>query len=52
MTGNQIIDTILIVAAGVFFIGAGVFLPLWELSQNRPFVTRRRPGQQNAAVSK
>lgn len=35
MTGNQILDTVLIVVASVFFIGAGVFLPLWEYTQGR-----------------
>ena len=35
MTGNQLLDTFLIVLAGVFFVGAGAFLPLWEYSQGR-----------------
>lgn len=35
MTGNQILDTVLIVVASVFFIGAGVFLPFWEYTQGR-----------------
>lgn len=39
MTGNQILDIVLIVIAGVFFVGAGVFLPLWEYTQGR--ATRR-----------
>lgn len=35
MTGNQILDTVLIVVASVFFVGAGVFLPFWEYTQGR-----------------
>lgn len=35
MTGNQFIDSILIVIAGVFFVAAGAFLPLWEYTQGR-----------------
>jgi hypothetical protein len=35
MTGNQFIDTFLIVTAGVFFVAAGAFLPFWEYTQGR-----------------
>lgn len=35
MTGNQFVDSFLIVAAGVFFVAAGAFLPLWEYTQGR-----------------
>jgi len=51
MTGNQFIDTILIVLAAVFFLGAGAFLPLWELSQNRPVPHRRRSSGHRGAAA-
>ena len=35
MTGNQVIDWVLIVIAGVFFLAGGAFLPLWEYTQGR-----------------
>lgn len=42
MTGNQLIDTFLIIAAGVFFVGAGAFLPFWEYTQGRGSRHHRR----------
>lgn len=43
MTGNHILDIVLIVVASVFFVGAGVFLPFWEYTQGRG--TRRPRGR-------
>lgn len=43
MTGNQFLDSIIIVIAGVFFVAAGAFLPLWEYAQGR--AARRHRGR-------
>lgn len=47
MTGNQILDVIMIVAAGVFFVAAGAFLPFWEYTQGRASRHHRRHGHQD-----
>lgn len=35
MTGNQVLDVILIAVAAVFFVAGAVFLPFWEFTQGR-----------------
>lgn len=40
MTGNAILDTFFIGLASLFFVGAGLFLPLWEYLEGR--APRRR----------
>ena len=35
MTGNQVLDIVLIAVAAVFFVAGAVFLPLWEFTQGR-----------------
>jgi len=42
MTGNQLLDTFLIIVAGVFFVAAGAFLPFWEYTQGRGARHHRR----------